>query len=181
MNGHNFSFQTIFSKLQSTYRSSHIERSPYLRYPQRLADVITAIQLMGTYKYASRKIGKWNDAIGRDPLSAKSWIDVFKQHPEFFRIKNNDASLIWRRSREKTYDTRNGAEITSEEYKNLSDDEKRKFSRRPLDPEHVQALINSAVQMHSSAISQQKDKRWWVAIVASLAGVVLGTLLIRCS
>ena len=61
------------------------------------------------------------------------------------------------------------------DFLSLSDDEKKKFSRRPLDPEHVQALINSAVQMHSAAISQQKDKRWWVAIVASLAGVVLAS------
>jgi len=154
-----------------------MKKSPYLANPRRLSDVIAAIQLMGTFKYASRTVEKWNETIGRKPLSESNWMVVFEQHPEFFLLKRNYASLIWRRSREKNYDTINGKEINMIDVKKLTDEEKKKFSRKPLNSKQIQTLINAAVQMHTAAISQQKDKRWWIPMLASLMGVIIGFLL----
>ena len=44
---------------------------------------VPAIQAMGVYPWASRKVCSWAKALD-DPLSAKLWEDVLREHPEFF-------------------------------------------------------------------------------------------------
>jgi hypothetical protein len=61
-----------------------IKRVKYLRSPARLADLIAAIQVLGTYKLSSRPAERWLKRLGRKPVSAETWLEIFESHPEFF-------------------------------------------------------------------------------------------------
>lgn len=153
------------------------DNSPYTEHPKRLADVMSAIQVMGTYKFGSRTIENWEKSIGRTPISAENWTDIFDQHPEFFRIKSGYASLVWRRAKPKNYHIDECKDLSETEIKALDDKGKKRLTRRPLDSSQVEALLNSAVQLHSSALSHKKEMRWWVPLVASLIGILVGALI----
>ncbi len=66
------------------------ESSPYLK-PDRLGDVIAALQFLGQYDDYKLSVEKWTDKLATMPRSSdeKSWSEVFSEHPEFFR-KNED-------------------------------------------------------------------------------------------
>lgn len=152
-------------------------QSPYLKHQARLADVIAALQVMGTYKFASRKLVDWEKSIGRTPLSAPSWLVVFEEHPEFFRIKGDWISLVWRRASEKLYDTRSGNELSKEQVDSLSDEEKRKISRAPLSPEQVTALIEVAINLQTQSIARRNELRWWVPLLVGAIGIAIGAVI----
>ena len=154
------------------------ENSPYVEHPKRLADVMSALQLMGTYKLGSRPIESWEKSIGRGPLSADSWKEVFEQHPEFFRLKSGYSSLVWRRARMKNYHLEQGKDLSKDEIKKLTESDKKKnITRRPLESSQVEALLNSAVQLHSSALSHKKELRWWFPVLVTFLGVLVGALI----
>ncbi len=155
-----------------------IERqSPYLADADRLADVVAMLQVMGTYKFASREVDKWTESLGRPPLSATNWRQVFEQHPEFFRIRDGLVSLVWRRASERLYDTVTGKEITRTEADALSEDAREKLSRAPLTPEQVTSLIEVAIKLQTQAISRRQELRWWVPVLVGAIGVAIGALL----
>src|SRR5256885_413296 len=71
--------------------------NPYLK-TNRLQDVIAALQIMGSYRQYKMSAEQWKEKIENDPLSAETWSDVFKEHPEFFRENYNGLfSLMWER------------------------------------------------------------------------------------
>lgn len=74
-----------------------MSKSPYIKNNQRLADVVAAIQVMGTYKYYKLDFEGWADRISGDSNQAEYWEKVFEEHPEFFRLdsKRKKASLVW--------------------------------------------------------------------------------------
>jgi len=152
-------------------------QSPYIANRDRLADVVAMLQIMGTYKFASREVDKWSESLGRGPLSAKNWREVFEQHPEFFRIRDELVSLVWRRASERLYDTVAGKEITKAEADALSDADKQKLSRAPLSPEQVTSLIEVAIKLQTQAISRRQELRWWVPVLVGAIGVAIGALL----
>ena len=47
--------------------------SPYIEANNRLADVIAAIQAMGTYKFYKLDFAGWADRISGDELEAPHW------------------------------------------------------------------------------------------------------------
>jgi hypothetical protein len=153
------------------------KQSAYIKRPSRLSDVVASLQVMGTYKFASRKIDNWEESMGRAPSSASTWLEVFSDHPEFFCIKDEWISLIWRRASEKTFDTRTGKELTKEEVEQLTPEEKKKISRAPLTPDQVTALIEVAIKLQSQAISRRTELRWWVPLLVGAVGLAVGALL----
>jgi hypothetical protein len=153
------------------------KQSPYLAHPFRLADIVAALQVMGTYKFASRKSQDWEKSIGRNPVSTHSWHQVFAEHPEFFCIREEWISLIWRRSSEKLFDTHLGKELTKEEVDAMSDEERRKISRAPLTADQVTALIEVAIKFQEQAISRRVELRWWVAPLFAAIGLAVGALI----
>jgi hypothetical protein len=60
--------------------------SPYLSDLNRLADVIAAIQVMGTYKFYKLDFKGWADRISGQSSNADYWRIIFEEHPEFFRL-----------------------------------------------------------------------------------------------
>ena len=156
--------------------------SPYLRDPNRLGDVIAAIQAMATYKFYKLPFSGWADRMSADESQAEKWKTVFLEHPEFFRLdsEREKASLVWRRQFPKRYDVDAERALTNADYEALSNEQKKRISRTPLSSSDIKALIDTAVNMHSRALEHQKDKRWWVALasaVGGLIGAIIGALL----
>lgn len=153
------------------------KQSPYLRYSSRLADIVAALQVMGTYKFASRIPSEWEKSIGRPPMSADSWLQVFTEHPEFFRIRDKWVSLIWRRASEKIFDTRSGQDLPKDKIDALPEEEQGKISRAPLSPEQVTTLIEVAIKLQGQAISRRAELRWWVPVLFGTMGIAIGALI----
>lgn len=151
-------------------------RSPYLSNGWRLADVVAAIQVMGAYPSASRKVGDWTSKLG-NPLSADSWADVFRQHPEFFRLNGKWASLRWRHAYDRTYDAVEGRELTPGEVSSLPEAERKHITRRPLASDQIEALLKTAVELHARSVAHRAETRWLSPLLFALLGGILAALL----
>lgn len=151
--------------------------SPYITNPTRLADLIAAIQVMGTYNFASRPLSKWENRLGRKPVSSDEWLTIFKEHPEFFTIQGEEISLVWRRSRERIYDTLKSAVLSNDEAavikaKEIELGEKR-LSRPPLDTTEISKLVDIAINLHEREIQHQQERRWWLTAVITILGLIV--------
>jgi hypothetical protein len=129
-------------------------RNPYLK-TSRLQDVVAALQLLGSYKKYKLSAEGWEPVLENRPLSADSWMTIFGEHPEFFRTNDKAlVSLMWRRAMPHDND-----------------------SREPLSQEQLSTLITAALEFHAKALEQERDRRWWLPLLAALtafAGALLG-------
>lgn len=155
-------------------KSEESALSPYLRDPNRLGDVIAAIQAMSTYKFYKLPFAGWADRMSADESLAEKWKQIFLEHPEFFRLDSakEKASLVWRRQFPKRYDVDAERVLTSAEYNALTAEQKSRVSRVPLSSSDIKALVDTAVNLHSRALEHQKDKRWWVALASAIGGLI---------
>jgi hypothetical protein len=162
--------------------------SPYLTDSRRLAEVIAALQATGTYKYYQLPFENsggrkgWAYRITGDPQRAAHFRELFAQHPEFFRIDSDgNGSLVWRRQNQKLYDVDRDLVITRDEFEKLTTERKARISRSPLGPSELTALIDAAVELHSRAVAQRSERRWWVtpavSVVVAFGGVILGAVI----
>lgn len=151
--------------------------NPYLK-AGRLADVIAAITALGNYPYYKLSFEKWAEKIVNDPGQAEKWQSVFAEHPEFFRISNDRASLVWRRQFRKLFHTKQMVEISREQFDALTDVEKDRISRRPLSSDELGTLIETTVNLHQRALEQKVASRYWIplatALLAFLGGLIGG-------
>jgi hypothetical protein len=116
---------------------------PYLK-QGRLADVITAIQVMASAKRPEGKIKDWAWELdrSRDSRTVARWSAVFKEHREFFityYLQNEEelkASLRWRYVF-KNFDAETGQEYTPAEIENLLDDQRKLLTTKPLTGEQI--------------------------------------------
>ena len=152
------------------------KESPYLADSNRLAEVIAAIQAAGTYRFYKLDFEGWADRISGAKATADHWKKVFEEHPEFFRLDQgrNKGSLVWRRQHPKRYDVDAEKTITRQDFYDLEDHSR--ISRTPLDSEEIQTLINAAISLHSSAVEQKQERRWWIPIATALVGMLVGAL-----
>src|SRR5690348_974264 len=56
----------------------------------RLADILTLIQILAFEPNARRPNDALNKQLSRSPLSADSWFELGRLHPEFFRVLEGD-------------------------------------------------------------------------------------------
>lgn len=154
--------------------------APYLS-DRRLADVIAAIQAMGTYKYYKLDFAGWADRITGDSKQADHWKKVFLEHPEFFRLDSNRrrASLILRRQKQRLFNVDEERNYTISEHGALTLEERSRFSRSPITANEVGSLISVAISLHSKAVEQQRDKRWWYVPAFALTGSLIGGLVTK--
>jgi len=154
------------------------KKSPYLENDWRLADIIAAIQVMGAYPWASREVDSWTEKLG-NPSSVETgdWAELFKEHPEFFRLSDGWASLRWRHGYDRTYDAMKGCELTATERAGLDKEARQKLTRKPLSAEQIEALMKTAVEFHSRAIAHAQEKRWLAPLLFGLLGIVVGAVL----
>jgi hypothetical protein len=156
--------------------------SPYLKDPNRLGDVIAAIQVMATYKFYKLPFDTWADRISANSSRGEYWKKIFEEHPEFFRLdgEQQKASLVWRRQYPKRFHVDQERVLTREECEGLAVTDKERVSRVRLTSGDIKALIDIAIGLHSKALEAQRDKRWWVPLgsaVGALIGAIIGALL----
>ncbi|MGH8445445.1 MAG: N-carbamoyl-L-amino acid amidohydrolase [Solimonas sp.] len=155
------------------------KQSPYIKSTHRLADLIAAIQVMGTYKFASRPQESWEKKLGRDPVSAPTWNTIFREHPEFFTIEKDSGaiSLVWRRSRERTFDTLNYATVSRSKAEALKEQEdefgEKRMSRTPLNTEEISKLVDIAINLHEREIRHRQEHRWWITASIGVLGLIV--------
>jgi len=152
------------------------KKSPYLE-DRRLEDLIAAIQVMGVNPWGGSK--DWSTKLDK-PLSGNNWNDIFLQHPEFFRISGGWISLRWRYTYDKTYDVKKHRELTDAELAELTPTDRDNLTHKPLEASQIETLINTAIELHTHAIAQQEEMRWWKPILIpsglALLGAILGAL-----
>jgi hypothetical protein len=165
--------------MQKKNHMTEKSNSAYLK-SERLGDVIAAIQVMGKYAFYKLDFAKWSMRISGDTSKENHWKIVFSEHPEFFRFNSEGtkASLAWRRSYRKRFQVDEQRDIEFSEYENLTTEQKKRISRTPLTGEEVSILINTAINLHTRAIEQNKEHRWLSSPLFSLLGVVLGAFLV---
>ena len=150
--------------------------SPYLN-QNRLQDLIAAIQTMGTYEQYRGSPREWSDRISGTQDRTERWKGVFEQHPEFFR-KSRDReqyALVWRRALPSRYDRRARALLTDDDYEALPDHERERYiSRPPLPDAQIKTLIDVATNLHTRAVEQSRDWRWWVQPLLTLLTSFVG-------
>jgi hypothetical protein len=153
-----------------------MKESPYLVDNDRLADVIAAIQTLGTYKFYKLTFAAWADRITGDEGKADHLQKVFEDHPEFFRLdsKRERASLVWRRQHQKVFNVDTEQKVSPEVYDALSQDQKSRVSRTPLGSSELAILINTAIDLHSRALERKQDTRWWITGAIGLVTGVIG-------
>jgi hypothetical protein len=154
------------------------EVSPYLTNAHRLADVLAAIQAMGTYKFYKLDFEGWADRIAGDKTTADQWRQIIIEHPEFFRLDSakQKASLIWRRQYPKRFDVDSERTLTRQEYENVAPERRERISRVPLAASDIQSLMQAAIDLHARALEQQRERRWWIPLLASGVGGLLGAI-----
>jgi hypothetical protein len=155
------------------------KKSPYLNGHNRLGDVISAIQVMGTYKFYKLSFDSWADRISENPDNGSYWKNIFNEHPEFFRLDSTreKASLVWRRQYPKRYDVDSEKRLTKEEYDALKVVRRdSRISRNPLTPDDIKTLIDTAIDLHARALEQRKENRWWIPLLIGLVSAVGGLI-----
>ena len=138
--------------------------------------MIAAIQVLGAYPGASRKVEQWTAKPG-ESLSADSWQTIFTQHPEFFRLNGEWASLRWRHACDRTYDAVRGRELTDDEIAALAEEARAELTRRPLDSDQIEALLKTAVDLHSRTIAHEQEQRRLIPLLFAYSGTILGAVI----
>ncbi len=170
-----------------------MSKSPYIDNPKRIEDVIAGIQVLGSYeKRTSRRLKFWISLLGNDE---NYWKKVFKEHPEFFRVNdkteqldemNDDTdkadtselwvSLRWRFAYQKIYDHNKKLELTEAQLNELTSEQKKKLTRKPLTSEQIQSLISTAINLNEKAINDDLRKKWWRPLLTGVF-VIFGALI----
>jgi hypothetical protein len=165
----------------------------------RVADIVSAIQFMSTYRWAVLKIESC-DQLG-EPSSAKSWEEIFLAHPEFFWVKKKgdarkDPSGEELVHDEKTapadegsglthvalkyryvmpyYNTVSKKTLDKGEYDRLSVDEKKNVTREPLTGDQVDMLLKLAIELHNRFLAQEQQSKWLLNLLFPLFGALIG-------
>lgn len=127
---------------------------PYTK-KYRLADVLALIQVLAMYEYAHRTQDGIQKEFQGDPKSAKNWIQVAKEHPEFFRVregKGTEISLIARHAKES--------------YSELSAD-------------YTAKLMETAISIHDSQLESGRSWTFWMPVIGAFVGVLLAKFITK--
>jgi hypothetical protein len=159
---------------------------PYLK-SNRLADLIAALQVMGSHERPEAKIARWAERFeaSADPQRVARWRAIFTEHPEFFLVYElrgeEKAALRWRYAR-KYFDSKTNEEFTPAEAAALEPERQELLTSKPLDQSQLQTLISTAIELHSKSIAERQEGRWLrqsiittgLGLVSTVVGVLLG-------
>jgi hypothetical protein len=133
--------------------------TPYL-HPGRLSDVLALIQVLAFDPDTYRSEEGLLDELQRGPAHGHSWMEVAREHPEFFRVRNNPdkqprAALLARYVLPKTH------QVNEEE------------KRPPLEPDLAKKLLELAVDLHDKQV--ERASRWRTTLLPiGVAGIAAG-------
>lgn len=173
----------VIGSLAAVFGGRSVDReSPYYENPRRLADVIAALQAMGNYHEDALAITDWENRLGK-PSSAPDWKVVFTEHPEFFRVatdpvrKYDYARLQSRHAYDETYDPVAKRDLSPDERRKLTDEEQNNLTRRPLAADQLEALMKTAVELHTRSLAHAQENRWMIPLLFGALGTLVGGLL----
>jgi hypothetical protein len=171
-------------------------KSHYLE-KDRLANVIAAIQILGVSDRSSGSLNRWvaeleaseeltSEQLDQSPIKfaeRKKWLTVFEQHPEFFKtytLRGEQRVLLrMRYAQAVNLDLKAEAAAPEKPETNEKPDdpgEPASIVGKPLTPDQIQVLINTAIELHSrEAMVERGPERFRPFLMATL-GAVLGTL-----
>jgi hypothetical protein len=175
-------------------------KSHYLE-PDRLANVIAAIQILSVSDQASGTLNRWvaeleaseeltPEQINHTPIKyaeRKKWAAVFEQHPEFFKtytLRGEQHVLLrWRYAQSINFNLKSQTNPTPADGDKPDDAvEKANPASKPLDPDQIQVLINTAIELHDkeAAAVRQPDRLspFLMATVGAALGTVVGGVLV---
>jgi hypothetical protein len=164
------------------------DKFPYLENKFRLADIIAALQILGSYTWASREWDNWEKKLDK-PKSAENWKIIFIEHPEFFRVSPPDkttnkewVSLRWRHGYDRNFDIEQGRELSKSEIDALGESMSeqqlnQRLTRKTLTAEQIESLINTAIELHERTIAHKEEKRWFIPLLFGLVGIIIGAIL----
>lgn len=153
-----------------------MKNSPYISEEDRLGDVISAIQTLGTYRFYKLTPDQWSQRISGDAPHSKKWATVFKEHPEFFRLsgKGDKVCLVLRRQKPKLFDVDTLQTITRDERNQRDVAGQSRVTRAPLTENELQLLVTIAGNLHSKALDDRRDSRWWMPYVMTAVSASIG-------
>lgn len=123
------------------------EKSEYLL-PGRIGDVLALLQVLAMDEHAHRSENGLASELQGPPRSAKSWPEIAKRHPEFFRVKPDGEHRVSLIARHVTPRDESG--------------------RRPLPADYTSKLLQLAVELHDREL--RRSQRWhvWVHLIVAL-------------
>jgi hypothetical protein len=130
----------------------------------RLADVLALIQVLAYDRETYRSEDGLCDELQRQPLEGKNWIALAREHPEFFRVREEKEERTVRAALLARYVL---------EYEKLADGDEK---RPPLDVTVTNKLMELAIQLHDKQL--ERASRWkttmlpmFVATIAAGASI----------
>ncbi|MEM7082612.1 MAG: hypothetical protein AAF465_07745 [Pseudomonadota bacterium] len=162
--------------------SQKTTKNPYLEGDDRLSDVLAGIQMLSTYRYYKVSFGYFQDRLKVKPRTADSWKALFHEHPEFFRVNDEDdddeekqnVCMLMRRAKPKRYNVDDGQLLTRAQVKALSGRDRDCISRAPLSSDEKQWMMKMAIDLHAQALARKESRQRFYAIVASIVVAVIG-------
>jgi len=127
---------------------------PYTR-KNRLADVLALMQVLAMYKETCRTQDGLVAEFQGHPSSAGSWIDIAREHPEFFRVrkgKGTEVSLIARYANE---------------------------NHAPLESEYTAKLMQTAIKLHDSQLNLSRSWTFWMPVIGAFVGTLAAQVLTK--
>jgi hypothetical protein len=169
-------------------------KSHYLE-PDRLANVIAAIQILGVADRPSGTLNRWvaeleasqemtPEQLDQAPVKfaeRKKWATLFEQHPEFFKsyaMHGQQRVLLRLRYAQAVPDPKAAATTAP----------KTDFTGKPeptgdanmisksLTPDQIQMLINTAIELHERAVAADRGPERFRPFLMATIGAVIGTL-----
>jgi hypothetical protein len=152
----------------------------------RLANVLAAIQIMAVADRPSGTLNRWiaeleaseeltSQQLDQSPIKfaeRKKWQTVFEQHPEFFKtytLRGDLRVLLRWRYADAIKDGANGGT-------GVTTDESEPRPTKPLSPDQIQVLINTAIGLHAKEVELQRSPDKFRPLLMAIIGAALGTL-----
>ncbi|MCX5643781.1 MAG: hypothetical protein NTZ17_03710 [Phycisphaerae bacterium] len=132
-----------------------MKKLPYVN-PDRLADVMALIQVLALHKYSHRSDKELTDEMQGPPRSASAWKEIAQQHPEFFRVNDEE---------------RLGVSLVSRHV--LPKDEN---GTRELPSDFASMLLQTAIGLHDRQVDLANRWKAYIPIVVAVIAGALTTL-----
>ncbi|MNF90993.1 hypothetical protein D3C84_735800 [compost metagenome] len=132
-----------------------MEKSDYLL-PGRVADVLALIQVLAMDEHAHRSEDGLASELQEPPRSAKTWPELAKKHPEFFRVTPDGKHRVSLIARHVTPKDESG--------------------RHHFPADYTSKLLQLAVELHDREVRRSQSWHAWLPILGVFIGGLLALL-----
>jgi len=170
-----------------------MEKSHYLE-NDRLAKVIAAIQILALSQRTSASLDRWvaeleaseeltPEQLDQTPIKfaeRKKWAAVFEQHPEFFKTYTQRGEqrvlLRWRYAQALNASPKKEESPDPEEHTPEDAAAHAILSSKPLSPDQIQVLINTAFEFYAKQAAGERNVDQLPPLTMAAVGAALGTI-----